>query len=261
MSSLVDGLKIVVASHKPYWMPKSENYVPTWVGAALRSDNIPEGWRCDDEGNSISVKNPNYCELTALYWAWKNLEADYLGLAHYRRHFAQRLSFNKRRCVANPEYLARILESQPLILPIERNYFIETNYSQYVHAHHVQDLTVTRQVIADLYPEYLPAYDASMARTHGHRFNMLIMKRDLLNSYCEWLFDILFELERRVDITSYSANDARIFGFVSERLLDPWIETNDVPYATLPVVNLENQHWMRKGANFIIRKYSGKLLS
>lgn len=250
-----EELKIVVAAHKPYWMPESIAYVPTWVGAALRPEGIPEGWERDDRGENISAKNPHYCELTALFWAWKNLGASYLGLAHYRRHFAEGSLGNKQGRVASPEFLLRILKEHPVILPVERNYFIETNYSQYVHAHHAEDLALTRQIIEEKCPEYLDAYDASMERTHGHRFNMFVMRRDLLDAYCAWLFDILFELERRLDISGYSDNDARVFGFVSERLLDPWIETNGVDYASLPVVNLESQHWVRKGASFLQRKF------
>jgi hypothetical protein len=81
-------LKILVAAHKPYWMPEDEAYVPVWVNAAANGDGIPAGWLRDDAGDNISHKNATYCELTALFWAWKNLDAAYLGLAHYRRHFA-----------------------------------------------------------------------------------------------------------------------------------------------------------------------------
>ena len=83
-----------------------------------------------------------------------------------------------------------------------------------------------------------------MKKTSGHRFNMFIMKRDKLDSYCEWLFDILFELEARLDISEYSANDARVFGFVSERLLDVWIYTIDFEYKVIPYVFMEEQNWI-----------------
>ena len=45
------------------------------------------GYQPDNIGDNISSKNPSFCELTGLYWAWKNLDNEYLGLAHYRRHF------------------------------------------------------------------------------------------------------------------------------------------------------------------------------
>ena len=252
------SLKVIVAAHKPYWMPDDAAYLPTWVGSACREAKEPEGWLRDDSGDNISAKNPNYCELTALYWAWKNLDADYLGLAHYRRYFAGTHGGEKRDRIATGADLRAELQKAPVILPKERNYYIETNYSQYVHAHHEVDLTTTREILSQKYPEYLEAYDASMKLTHGHRFNMFIMRRDLADAWCTWLFDILFELEKRLDISQYTVNDARVFGFVSERLLDPWVNTNKVEFTEMPVVNLEDQHWVKKGTNFLKRKFVGK---
>ncbi len=256
-----EQIRVLVAAHKPYWMPDDPVYLPCWVGAAAHPENaakIPSAWARDDQGQSISQKNANYCELTGLYWAWKNLDADYLGLAHYRRHFAGSSGQDKHARVASGAQLRSILIQKPVILPRKRNYFIETNYSQYVHAHHEEDLAQTRAILQESYPDYLASYDDSMQRTTGHRFNMFVMRRDLADTYCAWLFDVLGQLEGRLDISSYSVNDARVYGFVAERLLDPWLETNGVDCAELPVVNLEDQHWLRKGTNFLKRKFVGK---
>ena len=84
-------VKIVVATHKKYKMPKDEMYLPLHVGAAGKVDAcgnpLDLGYQKDNTGDNISGKNASFCELTGLYWAWKNLDADYIGLAHYRRHF------------------------------------------------------------------------------------------------------------------------------------------------------------------------------
>ncbi len=80
-------IKILVASHKKAEMPEDSMYLPVHVGRVLYPDR-EFGYQSDAEGDNISIKNPYYCELTALYWAWKNLKADYVGLAHYRRHFS-----------------------------------------------------------------------------------------------------------------------------------------------------------------------------
>ena len=77
-------VKIIVAAHKPYEMPTDSMYIPVHVGA-FGKENI--GYQRDDEGENISGLNPYFCELTGLYWAWKNLDADYIGLIHYRRYF------------------------------------------------------------------------------------------------------------------------------------------------------------------------------
>ncbi|MBQ3778942.1 MAG: DUF4422 domain-containing protein, partial [Fibrobacter sp.] len=89
-------IKILVCCHKPCPVPSQDWFLPIQVGAALskqdlgfQKDNLVNGETCDN----ISEKNPNYCELTALYWAWKNIrkiypEIQYIGLNHYRRYFA-----------------------------------------------------------------------------------------------------------------------------------------------------------------------------
>ena len=94
-----------------------------------------------------------------------------------------------------------------------------------------------------------------MPVSYTHLFNMFVMKKELLQHYCTWLFDILFELEKELDISSYSTNDKRVFGFVSERLLDAWLITNNIAYEELDVVYMESQHWLRKGMAFLNRKF------
>ena len=79
------NIKILIAAHKEYKVPEDTIYLPIHVGKELSTQSLP--FIGDNTGKHISSKNPHYCELTALYWAWKNLDADYIGLAHYRRHF------------------------------------------------------------------------------------------------------------------------------------------------------------------------------
>lgn len=247
--------KIIVATHKAYQMPADSMYVPIQVGAEGKASL---GYAVDNVGDNISAKNKNYCELTGLYWAWKNLDADYIGLAHYRRHFSVRSKGDKWASILTADELNQLLKENDVILPKPRNYFIESNYSQYVHAHHAIDLDTTREIISEKYPGYLKAYDAYMKRTIGHRFNMFIMKKEKFNDYCSWLFDILFELENRLDISQYNQNDSRVFGFVSERLIDVWLETNSIKYKEIPCMFMEKQNWLVKGFNFLKRKFGAK---
>lgn len=243
---------ILIASHKKYWMPEDKMYLPIQVGAAGEPDL---GYIRDDTGDNISVRNKNYCELTGLYWAWKNLDADYLGLAHYRRHFTMKGNKgDKTERVISSAQIESLLSKCDVLLPKVRNYYIETNYGQYVHAHHAQDLDRTRQILSEKYPDYLPAFDACMKRKFGHRFNMFVMKWDILDRYCQWLFDILFELERRLDISAYNAYDARVFGFVGERMLDVWLKKNGVDSMDIPYIFMEKQNWIVKGGRFLKRK-------
>lgn len=246
------NIKIIVATHKPYRMPKDDMYCPIHVGHALKNDF---GFQGDDTGENISEKNANYCELTGLYWAWKNLDADYLGVVHYRRHFSVREGKNRFARILTRSEAEKLLKSSDVLLPKPRNYYIETNYSQYAHAHHAIDLDKTRDILSEKYPDYVETFDRVMKSTKGHRFNMFIMIREKADAYCAWLFDVLFELERRLDISQYSFNDARVFGFVSERLLDVWLETNKITYLEIPYIFMENENWLRKGTAFLKRKF------
>lgn len=248
------NIKILVAAHKSYWMPEDKIYLPIHVGAA--NSDLDLGFQRDDEGDNISIKNKNYCELTGLYWAWKNLDADYIGLAHYRRHFTVRKGKDKKTLPINEQELTALLNKSDVILPRKRNYYIETTYTQYIHAHHKEDLDITEQIIEEKCPEYKDAFNWVMNSSKGHRFNMLIMKKDVFDAYCNWLFSILFELEKRLDISAYSVNDARVFGFVGERLLDVWIKTNNIQYVDIPYVFMEDQNWFKKGTAFLKRKFS-----
>ena len=84
---------------------------------------------------------------------------------------------------------------------------------------------------------------------------MFVMRRDLFDQYCEWMFSILEEIEHRVDISNYDTYEARIYGFVSEILLDVWIEANNIDYKEQNVSFMEPQNWLKKGSSFVLRKF------
>lgn len=245
-------IKIIVATHKKYQMPDDPMYIPLQVGAEGKEDL---GYTKDNTGDNISSKNKNYCELTGLYYMWKNMVSDYKGLVHYRRHFiSSDAKGDKTDRIIKKEELEIILKDTDIIVPKKRHYYIETNYSQYAHAHHHEDLDVTRNIIEERYPDYIPSFDKVMKKTYGHRFNMFVMKSEKLDEYLTWMFDILFELEKRIDISGYSANDSRIFGFVSERLLDVWLDKTGYDYKEQPYAFMEKQNWIIKGSRFLLRK-------
>lgn len=248
---------IIVATHKKYRMPASRLYLPLQVGAAGKT---PLGYPLDNAGKNISRKNPNFCELTGLYWAWQNLSSQYIGLVHYRRHFTtRRFTFgkNKFKHILTASDAKQLLQKSPIILPKKRYYFIESLYSHYVHTMYAEPLELTGQIINEKYPDYYPEFQKLHRRTSGHMFNMLIMRRDLLNDYCAWLFDILFELERRLGRTHYNQFHARFYGRISELLLDVYLRTNHLQYTELPVLNTERINWHRKIRAFLAAKFKG----
>lgn len=252
------NIKILVAAHKNYWMPSDPVYLPIHVGAEGKQllDYTP-----DNTGDHISIKNPHFCELTAIYWAWKNLDTDYIGLCHYRRYFTRKevhdLEKRKQMILTGADW-EKLLAKNSVVVAGKRKYYIETNYSHYIHAHPKEGLDMAGQVIHEFYPEYDQAFKKVMNRTWAHMFNMFVMRRDRYNQYCEWLFTILFEVEKRLDISTYDAYNSRVFGFIGERLLDVWLEKQGIPYKEQNVSFLEKQDWIKKGGAFLKRKFLGR---
>ena len=251
-------IKILVATHKKYHMPMDDIYLPVQVGKALHPELTLEGYQPDDDGENISGKNPFFCELTALFWGWKNVDADYIGLAHYRRHFCQHASKWKFASVLSSEEAKALCAENDVILPKRRKYYIETLASHYKHTHDIEHLELTREIIRRRCPDYLDDFDKVMDRTWAHMFNMCIMKREIMDSYCSWLFAILFDLEKEIDTKNLSAFDARLYGRVSEFLLDIWLTHNHVRYKEIGYVQMGDENWPSKIKGFLNAKFRGK---
>lgn len=271
-------IQILVATHKPYAMQKSDLYLPIQVGKKQAKSQIGD-FIGDDTGDNISEKNPVFCELTALYWAWKNLDAEYIGLAHYRRHFGNPKGHEGNDIVVSTDVqdvktatkaipklqktlsrsaTEKLLQSTDVILPKKRNYYIENLYDHYCKTMDPEPLIKVREIIAQQCPEYLIEFDLLKQRRNMHAFNMLIMKKNILNDYCNWLFPILFELEKQINTEGWSDFQKRYAGRVSERLLDVWINTNHIPYQELPVIDIERVNWLKKGTGFFKAKFFGR---
>lgn len=249
-------IQVIVAAHKAYSMPKDPMYLPLHVGK--EGKDLELGFQGDNTGDHISCKNPTFCELTGIYWAWKNLHCDYIGLAHYRRHFRGKKTRDKWDGILTTAQAEALLKDTDVLLPKRRNYYIETVYNQYVHAHPAEPLDLALQLAADQGEAYKKAVASMKKRTWTHIYNMFLMKKDIFDNYCQWLFPILFEVERKIDISSYSQYDKRVFGFLSERLLDIYLEANGIPYREVPVMFMEQQNWLKKGTAFLKRKFFPK---
>ena len=265
-------VKIIIATHKKYQMPKDDMYLPLHVGAEGKLDenenDLDLGYTKDNSGDNISNLNASFCELTGLYWAWKNIDADYIGLAHYRRHFSLKKKAGFENVLTYSElkpYLGKI----KVFVPNKRKYYIETLCSHYEHTHYKEQLDETRNIILEKYPEYVSIYDKVVKRTDGYMFNMMIMDRELFDNYCSWVFDILFELKKRCDMPELSPFQRRYFGRVSEIIFNVWLEQqlesgrlkkNQVK--ELRCIHMEKINWLKKGkaflkAKFFSRKYEG----
>ena len=267
-------VKIIVASHKAFRMPDDEMYIPLHVGVDSNRDESGRtqdfGFAKDNTGDHISARNPGYCELTGLYWAWKNLRADYIGLVHYRRHFTLHRTRDPFDGVMKYSELEPMLGRYRLFVPKKRRYYIDTLYNHYKYTHYISQLDETRTIIGEKYPDYLPSFDRVVNRTGGYMVNMMIMESGLLGEYCTWLFDVLFELERRVkdgrvSMPPLSTFQARFYGRVSEIIFNVWLDyqirtdrIDKKEIHELPCRFMENEHMVRKAIALIMAKFFGR---
>lgn len=262
-------VKVVIATHKKYRMPADEMYLPLHVGAEGKKDSdgneLDFGYVKDNSGDNISKLNPSFCELTGLYWAWKNLDADYIGLAHYRRHFALKKMKTPWDRILTYKDIKPFLGKVKAFVPNKRKYYIETLYSHYEHTHYANQLDATRAIISEKYQDYLNSYDKVINHRYGYMFNMVIMERELMDSYCTWLFNILFELRKRLDMLELSAYQGRFYGRISEIVFNVWLDhqvqsgrlkCNEI--MEIPCIHMEKINWWKKGTLFLKAKFLGE---
>lgn len=233
-------IKILICYHKPDVLIKDDVFTPIHVGRALATakataDDKNYEWMLentigDDTGDNISEKNSSYNELTAVYWAWKNYDKlgnpDYIGLTHYRRHFIFRESNEVVEEVnaIDENYLKRINYSKDTISHLfdDCDYVahighVDQIYKHYKDNHHIEDLDLAIEILKELHPDYAQTADDYLKMSYANFFNMFIMPKELFFGYCEWLFSILFEFEKQVDLS-----EKRLF--ISERLTGIYIE-------------------------------------
>lgn len=216
-------VKIFVITHKVFKIPQIEDYYTLIVGAKGKNIEWKYDYR-DDEGENISKKNPNYCELTGLYWIWKNINADIVGLCHYRRYFTTSLLSNSTKFILSSNQIIKLMNKYDVIIP-ERIWHLH-NMNIVGHAPNKNDLQEMREAIKALYPEYVDEYENYLNQRSMFPCNMCIMKKNLLDQYCEWIFNILFYIEDRHDMENEDPYRKRLFGFLSERLLYVWLIHN-----------------------------------
>lgn len=231
--------KVFVVTHKENPILANEVLVPIQVGT---NSPITENILRDNTLDNIAAKNANYCELTAIYWIWKNVkDADYIGICHYRRYLnfyndwynlkpsAQKKikteDFKKTQLYnTSAEQLDKkiksILAENDVILCRPYKFKKASLTGNYCEDHRQEDWDLTKQIILEQHPEYKDSIVKFLDEgTNFHIGNMMIASKSKFDAYCEWLFPVLFELESRITIPE-DPYQARIFGFISERLIN-----------------------------------------
>ena len=226
--------------------------MPVHVGAAL--SNLDLKIQRDDTGDNISKKNPQYCELTAQYWLWKNTKSDYCGLCHYRRFLGFKDDGTKRNArlqieasVINDYNIKRFgLDDDQLMRETIESYDIITGEPQdvrrlptpkgkqktvYQHwtAHErylimQDDLEKMLAILEDVSPELGAATRKYLRGHYFLGFNCFVMKRELFDKLCAIEFEVLERLEKEIDLSNYSQQVSRIYGFMGEIISSAFID-------------------------------------
>lgn len=202
----MDKLKILVACHKPWKVYQDDIYTPIHVGRAVSKykDEMAD-MIGDDTGDHISEKNPLYAEMTAQYWAWKNLhDVEYIGFCHYRRFFDLQLTNESIDNLFRKYTVVFIKEKDkiPIIKDAER--WISE-----------EDITIFLMVLKKRYPAYEKAALDYLWSKDWHSRNMLVCKKKLFDQYATWMFDILLECEKYIRPSDYSHRH-KIYAYLGE---------------------------------------------
>lgn len=233
-------IKIFVVCHKPTYVLDNPLLIPVQVGAAQAIQRLP-GMRYDDEGDNISIKNPIYCELTAQYWAWKQMDCDYYGFFHYRRYMSfdqiyplysdgrftgrkpRRLYYelddihdDLKKYQLDAEWMEHQIRQYD-ILTILRENINTTVYRQYCQYHPSEDLDQIVKILKEKFPEYAAAADEYLNSKQVYYMNMFIMKKEYFHRYMYWLFSILDEFEKAMQEDGNELRP-RMAGYLAERL-------------------------------------------
>ena len=234
------NIKIFVSCHKKCNILKNKYIVPIQVGCALSGQHF-DNMLHDDQGDNISKLNGMYCELTAQYWAWKNVDADYYGFMHYRRYFSlnsEMLSedaygnivldnldnYNLEKLCLDENTIETIIPQYDVITLIPNSMKYLGAETVYKHAkdespfHRIEDLDKIINIINNKYPDYSNATQKYLNSSYGYFCNMYILKKEIFQSYCEWLFDILETHRKENNFDEYSIDEYRVSGFWAERL-------------------------------------------
>ena len=222
-------IKIIIAYHKQFFKIADDVYLPIQVNR--KESEIKLDMQGDDNGDNISFKNSLYCEMTAVYWAWKNVCADYIGLFHYRRFFtlkkknthvkiAELKNYWKARLFSNSLHPGYNFSLTPLVYCNTRESFINnakefSNYlknlddgifdaafakpyswsnmtnEQYFMVIGRDYINQLKDICKQVSPMFYPSLIKSLAQNRLHAANMFVMRKDLFNEYCEIVFPLL----------------------------------------------------------------------
>lgn len=262
-------IKILISCHKPVAYPKSDLFLPVHVGA---EGKMPlAGMQPDNDGDNISSRNFTYCELTAQYWAWKNLDADYVGQCHYRRYFCfdgEKHKANdhkqieveclspysiKKYHLADEERIRSVVETHDVVTAPYWNVLGSVTLEgtkKTIRGHMVgyglmtdADVDELIRICREKQPEYAEELVRYLNGSKYLGYNCFIMKRELFDRLCEFEFSILEEFDKNFSYDNMTTTRKRICGYFGEILYSVFInrlkKTDKCSIAHVPLVFFE----------------------
>lgn len=240
----MEKLEIYVAAHKKFNNEKITDscYKCLHVGAANHPDDF--GYICDSDGlDNISEKNPFYCELTGLYWMWKNApNQKYIGLCHYRRYLSRhRFGIDPYRKILRKDEILKEIQDVDILLPIkqkkDKNNALCLTEEELNNCRRYNYIAKAVEVYCPEYLDKLKEIFMAKSMCFG---NIFVLSRENLNAYCEWLFRLLFMIED--DIKEKNDEVPREYGYLSEWLLNVWVEHNNLKVKYIPIIFTEKKY-------------------
>lgn len=235
------NIKILVSCHKKSYIWKHPFLFSIQVGAALSQTHFEADYYDNEGDNQISDKNKMYCEMTAQYWAYKNLKADYYGFFHYRRYLSfqeiypvdrqgkllrkasypyqemDSIKIDFNRFGFNQQRMREVIEQNDIITVLREKMNV-TVYQQYCQFHHKEDMDLLIRTVKRMYPEYNSAMYEYLNSKKLYFMNIYIMKKEFFYEYADFAFSVLKEIEDKLYIENYSEAELRVLGFLAERL-------------------------------------------
>lgn len=255
----MNDFQIFIAYHRPYKLLQNEVITPIHAGRTYAEYNKQESLKnyewCiqnligDDTGNNISYKNKHFCETTITYWIWKNVTAKHVGLMHYRR------IFNLAPCTDNSQpfsyenygytkqNLEKLMSEYDVILPYKSTLNISL-YEHYVNDHYKQDMDYALMFLENMYPEMVTTAKECMANNSGYFCNMCFAKKEIFDNYAQWLFSILFNVEKELTNSVFLRDNyqQRVYGFLAERLTNiyfSYLQKNNIRIKEVPCLFIQ----------------------
>lgn len=238
-------LNIFMITHGPVCRVVPACCIPMEVGASLR-EHLNYKVR-DDIGDNISEKNKIYNELTGLYWIWKNVETEFVGLYHYRRI----LKINEKEAL-------KVLKQYDIIIP-RKVLFYKSIREQYCVSHNENDFIIFEQTLKSIYPEYEDSFNIFQNMREMNLCNMFISKKKLIDTYCEWAFPLFDEIMKQIDIKGRSQYQSRIIGFLSERAFALYIFHNKLKVKEVKMKFVNYDDKLRQFTDNHVRGVYGEL--